>query len=161
MTTNSMRPATAPNRAMGRQTAKWLVVAILGLIAHTAKAGQVANPGAGGNNSWLQEHLLNSKSQLPFSFVYGRQSSGALLKAWPETTALRQLDAGRTEHTLVWTDPKTGLQVRLTAVEYAGSPVVEWTEYFRNDGKADTPVLEDVQPLDLSMPLTGSGIPTI
>jgi alpha-galactosidase len=161
MTTNNMKPATAPNRAMGRQTAKWLVVAILGLIAHTAKAGQVANPGAGGNNSWLQEHLLNSKSQLPFSFVYGRQSSGALLKAWPETTALRQLDAGRTEHTLVWTDPKTGLQVRLTAVEYAGSPVVEWTQYFRNEGKVDTPILEDVQPLDLSLPLTGNGIPII
>jgi alpha-galactosidase len=161
MTTNSMRPATAPNRAMGRQTAKWLVVAMLGLIAHTAKAGQVANPSAGGTNSWLQEHLLNSISQLPFSFVYGRQSSGALLKAWPETTALRQLDAGRTEHTLVWTDPKTGLQVRLTAVEYAGSPVVEWTEYFRNEGKVDTPILEDVQPLDLSLPLTGSGIPMI
>src|SRR5580698_8960124 len=161
MTTNNMKPATAPNRAMGRQTAKWLVVAILGLIAHTAKAGQVANPGAGGNNSWLQEHLLNSPSQLPFSFVYGRQSSGALLKAWPSKTAIRQLDGRRVEHTLVWTDPKTSLQVRLTAVNFPGSPVVEWTEYFRNDGKVDTPILEDVQPLDISVPLTGNGIPII
>jgi alpha-galactosidase len=140
------------NNITGRRTG-WLAVAILVCFARTARADQ--------NNPWLQEHLLNSKSPLPFSFVYGRQSSEALLKAWPETAAIRQLDAGRTEHTLVWTDPKTGLQVRLTAVEYAGSPVVEWTEYFRNDGKADTPVLEDVQPLDLSLPLTGSGIPTI
>jgi alpha-galactosidase len=137
--------------------AQWLAVAVLGLFAHNAEAGQVVKP----ESTWLQEHLLNSKSQLPFSFVYGRQSSEALLKAWPETTALRQLDAGRTEHTLAWTDPKTGLQVRLTAVEYPGSPVVEWTEYFRNEGKVDTPILEDVQPLDLSLPLTGSGIPTI
>ena len=73
----------------------------------------------------------------------------------------RQLDGGRTEHTFVWTDPKTGLQVRLTAVDYAGSHVVEWTEYFKNDGKVDTPILEDVQPLDISVPLTGSGIPMI
>src|SRR5580704_3164952 len=137
--------------------AQWLAVAVLGFFAHNAKAGQVVKP----DSTWLQEHLLNSKSQFPFSFVYGRQSSGALLKAWPETTALRQLDAGRTEHTLVWTDPKTGLQVRLTAVEYAGSPVVEWTQYFRNEGKVDTPILEDVQPLDLSLTLTGSGIPII
>ena len=163
MTTNSMKPTrgTAPNRVTGRRTAEWLALAILGFLAHNAKAGQVLNPSAGQNNLWLQEHLLNSKSQLPFSFVYGRQSSEALLKAWPETAAMRQLDAGRTEHTLVWTDPKTGLQVRLTAVEYAGSPVVEWTEYFRNEGKQDTSILEDVQPLDLSLPLTGSGIPMI
>jgi alpha-galactosidase len=149
MSTNSIKsPGTAT---------KWLAVAVLGLFAHNAKAGQVVKP----DSTWLQEHLLNSKSQLPFSFVYERQSSEALLKAWPETTTLRQLDAGRTEHTLVWTDPKTGLQVRLTAVEYAGSPVVEWTEYFRNEGKADTPILEDVQPLDLSLPLTANSIPTI
>jgi alpha-galactosidase len=139
------------------KAAKWLAVAVLGLFSHNARAGQVVKP----NSTWLQEHLLNSKSQLPFSFVYGRQSSEALLKAWPEKTALRQLDAGRTEHTLVWSDPKTGLQVRLTAVEFAGSPVVEWTEYFRNEGKVDTPILEDVQPLDLSLPLNGSGIPMI
>jgi len=163
MTTKSMESTRgkAPNRATGRRTAKWLAVAILGFFAHNAKAGQVVNPSAGQNNPWLQEHLLNGKSQLPFSFVYGRQSSGELLKAWPETTALRQLDAGRTEHTLFWSDPKTGLQVRLTAVEFAGSPVVEWTEYFRNEGKVDTPILEDVQPLDLSLPLTGSKIPMI
>ena len=145
----------------GRRTAGWLAVAILGFFVHHARAGQVVNPSAGQNNLWLQEHLLNSKSQLPFSFVYGRQSSEALLKEWPETTTLRPLDAGRTEHTLVWTDPKTGLQVRLAAVEYAGSPVVEWTEYFRNEGKLDTPMLEDVQPLDLSLPLKGGGIPMI
>jgi alpha-galactosidase len=137
--------------------AQWLAVAVLGFFAHNAKAGQVVKP----DSTWLQEHLLNSKSQLPFSFVYERQSSEALLKAWPETTTLRQLDAGRTEHTLVWTDPKTGLQVRLTAVEYPGSPVVEWTEYFRNEGKVDTPILEDVQPLDLSLPLTTNSIPMI
>jgi alpha-galactosidase len=124
----------------------------MGLFAPVATAQ--ANP-------WLQDHLLSANSQLPFSFVYGRQSSEALLKVWPKKATTRQLDSGRTEHTLIWTDPKTGLQVRLTAVDYAGSPVVEWTEYFRNDGKVDTPVIEDVQPLDVSVPLTGNGIPMI
>jgi alpha-galactosidase len=139
---------------------KWLAVAILGLLPPNAMAAQAVNP-AHQNNPWLQEHLLNSSSQLPFSFVYGRQSSEALLKVWPSKTAIRQLDGSRVEHTLVWADPKTGLQVRLTAVDYAGSPVVEWTEYFRNDGKVDTPILEDVQPLDISLPVKGNGIPII
>jgi alpha-galactosidase len=145
-----------------RRLAKWIPVLLLGLIAHNAKAAQAVNPDNGGQSTpWLQEHLLNSNSQLPFSFVYGRQSSQALLKVWPEKTATQKLDGRRTEHTLVWTDPKTGLQVRLTAVDYAGSRIVEWTEYFKNEGKVDTPILEDVQPLDTSVPITGNGIPLI
>jgi alpha-galactosidase len=140
---------------------KWIPVVLLSLVAHNVKAAQAVNPDNTGRNPWLQEHLLNSNSQFLFSFVYGRQSSKALLKIWPEKTAIRQLDGRRTEHTLVWADPKTGLQVRLTAVEYAGSSVVEWTEFFKNEGKVDTPILEDVQPLDTSMPVPGNDIPLI
>jgi alpha-galactosidase len=152
----------APYSVSSRRSAKWLAVAILGLFVHHANGAQVVNQDNSlPNNLWLQEHLLNSKGQLPFSFVYGRQSSEALLKTWPEKTTVRQLDGGRTERTLVWTDPKTGLHVRLTAIDYAGSPVVEWTEYFKNDGNVDSPIIEDVQPLDLSVPLSGSGIPMV
>jgi hypothetical protein len=79
----------------------------------------------------------------------------------PEETVSRQLADRRTEHRLVWTDQKTGLQVRLVAVAYADTTVVEWTEYFRNEGKVDSPILEDVQPLDISLPRTGNGIPLI
>ncbi len=71
----------------------------------------------------------DNSSQLPFWFVYGRQSSDALLKVWPSKTESRQLDDSRLEHTRVWSDPKTGLQVRLTAVGDPGSPV------YRVDGR--------------------------
>src|SRR5882724_4760110 len=111
-------------------------------------------------NHWLREILLNAPPKLPLSFAYGRQSSDTLLKSWPETSETR-INGERTEHSLVWTDPKTGLQLRVTAVEFAGSPVVEWTAHFKNGGKADTPILEDVQPLDLSVAVAGQGIPTI
>ncbi len=152
-------PDSPPHRIFRRRVVlswrsrTWLAVATLALFAPTPNEAQ-ANP-------WVQKHLLDADSQLPFSFVYGRQSSEQLLKAWPEKTTTRALDGNRTEHTLVWTDPKTGLQVRVVALDYTGSPVVEWTEYFRNDGKVDTPVLEDVQPLDTSLPVTGDGIPMI
>jgi alpha-galactosidase len=111
-------------------------------------------------NRWLQEILLNAPPKLPLSFAYGRQSSDTLLKNWPETSETR-INGERTEHSLVWTDPKTGLQLRVTAVEFAGSPVVEWTAHFKNGGKADTPILEEVQPLDLSVAVAGQGIPSI
>src|SRR5713226_2086121 len=112
-------------------------------------------------NGWLNEHLLSEKAQLPFSFAYDRQGSTSLLKVWPRKTETKQIDSDRTEHTVLWTDPKTGLQVRLDAMEFANSPVVEWTAYFRNDGKADAPILEYVQALDISFPVAGEGIPTI
>jgi alpha-galactosidase len=139
-----------------------LVVLGLGLITQFVSA---ADQDAAGvmhrGNSWLKEHLLNDNVQLPLSFAYDRQGSSALLKVWPHKSESRQLDEGRTEHVVVWTDPKTGLSVRLRALEFADSPVVEWTAYFKNEGKADAPMLEYVQALDLSFPVTGQGIPTI
>jgi alpha-galactosidase len=112
------------------------------------------------DDEWLQAYPGNN-SPLPFSFVYGRQSARELLRAWQTKTQSRALDGGRTEHVATWTDPKTQLQVRLTALSYAGSPVIEWTVFFKNDGKADTPILEEVQALDMSVPVVGDGMPTL
>jgi alpha-galactosidase len=112
------------------------------------------------DDKWLQA-FLGPNSHLPFSFVYGRQASGDVVSAWPRKTQSRALGDDRTEHVVTWTDPKTQLQVRLTALSYAGSPVVEWTVYFKNEGKADTPILEDVQAIDMSVPVVGNGMPTL
>jgi len=153
-----------PCRASGSRSISWFAIAILGfcLLALNAKAANGGAPAdTHANNPWLQEHLLNFNSQPPFSFVYGRQPSGALLKAWPKKTASRQLDAGRTEYSVVWSDPKTSLRVRLTAVDFVDSSAVEWTAYFTNDGRVDAPVLEDIQALDMSVPLKGDGVPTV
>jgi len=138
----------------------WFATAILGvaLLANYVNAADSKRPQT---NRWLEEHLLNADSQPLFSFIYGRRESGPLLKSWPRKIATRQLDNGRTEHTVIWTDPKTGLEVRLTAVDYTGTPVIEWTAYFKNGGQADSPILDDIQPLSLSVPLAGEGIPTI
>jgi alpha-galactosidase len=138
-------------------------VAIIGLILIVPKVHAVeGHPDAEPQPTrWLQGHPLNPGSKPPFSFVYDRRPSAELLKVWSKTTETKQLDGKRTEHTLAWSDPKTGLQVHLAAVEYANSPVVEWTVYFRNNGKTDAPILEDVQALDMSVELSGSGIPTI
>ena len=37
------------------------------------------------------------------------------------------------------------------AVEYHDFPTVEWTLYFKNTGTADTPILEDIQALDVRL----------
>jgi hypothetical protein len=61
--------------------------------------------------------------EAPFSFRYADWPSSYLLKTWDLTRATRQLDENRTEHTLVYTDPQTGLVVRAVAIEYRDFPV--------------------------------------
>jgi len=141
-----------------------ITLAILGfgLLLNCVMAAGLDKPGdAHRPNDWLNEHLLGEKAQLLFSFAYDRKGSSVLLKAWPKTTESKQLDSSRTEHIVRWTDPKTGLQVRVETLEFADSPVVEWTAYFKNNGQADAPMLEYVQALDVSFPVAGDGIPTI
>ncbi|MGC8669139.1 MAG: alpha-galactosidase [Chthonomonadales bacterium] len=97
---------------------------------------------------WFARHLAGSAADVPFSFVYGGRASATLLSQWKEHRTTRRLDARRTQQVRVWTDPGTGLQVRLEAVEYREDPCVEWLLKFRNTGRKDTPILEHVLPLD-------------
>jgi len=91
----------------------------------------------------------------PFSFVYGGKPSSDLLKAWRVSRDTQRLDAQRVQHTLLYTDSATGLQVRWALVIYDDFPTVEWTLYFRNTGSADTPILEEIQALDVRIDRAG------
>jgi len=89
-----------------------------------------------------------------FSFVYGGRASDALLEEWPVRRTTRDLDPGRIEHEQVWTDPKTGLEVRCVGVVYRDFPNVEWTVHFSNRGTSPTPILEKIQGLDWSLSIS-------
>jgi alpha-galactosidase len=102
-------------------------------------------------DAWFMERFLREKPQSPFSFIYGGEKSVGLLTSWPTKTTTKKLDDLRTQHSFVWTDAKTGLEVRCVAIEYSDFPVVEWTLYFKNAGQKDTPILENIQALDLSL----------
>ncbi len=86
-----------------------------------------------------------------FSFVYGGRASDVLLEEWPVRRTTRDLDPRRTEHQQVWTDPRTGLEVRCIGVVYRDFPDVEWTVDFTNRGTGPTPILEKIQGLDWSL----------
>ncbi len=97
----------------------------------------------------------------PFSFSYDGAESPAFLSSWDLKTEVLALDAERTRRTFTWTDPKTGLEVRCAALEYATFPTVEWTLHFRNGGGADTPVLSRIQALDVRLPRGKAGLPLL
>ncbi len=104
-----------------------------------------------GRTVWLDElpvaPLRSSYTADPqFSFTYGGGSSVELLKKWPMQRQVRKLDDQRTEYTLTYKDPETGLVLRSAGVEYRDFPTVEWTLYFENTGTADTPFLRTSRP---------------
>ena len=101
-------------------------------------------------NQWSQDTVFAEQAKLPFSFTLGGKASNELLRNWKRTDAERNLDAQLREHTRTWTDEASGLQVRLVAAEYSGFPVVEWTLWLKNTGKASTPVIESIQGLDFT-----------
>jgi alpha-galactosidase len=90
---------------------------------------------------------------MPFSFVYDGKPSSELLKGWKCQRSSQKLDENRTERTLVYSDPQTGLTVRCIGIEYGDFPAVEWVVYFKNAGEKDTPILSDIQAINGGMPL--------
>jgi alpha-galactosidase len=99
-------------------------------------------------SNWLKDRFLGEKPQLPFSFLYAGKKSEDLLSNWEKKATSKKLDDVRTEHTLTWTDPKTGMEVRCVVVEYADLPAVDWVLHLSNTSDKDTPILEQIRPLD-------------
>ena len=93
----------------------------------------------------------------PFSFIYNGRPSSEFLATWKVDRKSKKIDEHRTAHTVVYSDPAGGLSVRCEAVEYDDYPTVEWTLYFKNTGAADTPILENIQSLDVRVQRGGDG----
>lgn len=99
--------------------------------------------------AWLAEHLQKAASTLPFSFTLGGADGAALLAEWPRHELFCVLDEHRQQYTFVWNAPDNSLQVRCVAVVYDDFPTVEWTVYWKNIGNTPTPLLADLQGLDV------------
>jgi alpha-galactosidase len=110
-----------------------------------------------GSMIWLDE-IANQwlpNTDLPFSFVYGGLHSSEFISSWNYETQEEASDKKRIR-TLIFTDPETKLQIRCVAIIYTDTPGIDWTLYFTNKGDRDTPILEKVKALDVSI-ATGVG----
>jgi alpha-galactosidase len=88
---------------------------------------------------------------LPISFFYDGRESAEILPRWRREPPAASA-AGRQQ--LVLTDPVSGLQLRLEVSRFQDFPAIEWVVYFRNTGSEPTPILSDIQSLDLTLPAT-------
>jgi alpha-galactosidase len=98
-----------------------------------------------------KEQLDWENTPEPFSFTYGGKPSREVLEKCRRTSEHQRLDADRTAHTVLYVDPDTGLQVRWEGIEYPQFKTVEWTLYFKNTSSSDTPILSDIQALDVHL----------
>lgn len=92
--------------------------------------------------------VLVAEPEHLFSFIYHDKSSPELLPSWTHERSECRLDNQRKQYVHAWSDPDTGLQVRLIGVEYLDFPTIEWVVSIRNAGPADAPLLRDIRALD-------------
>ncbi|MFH1741923.1 MAG: hypothetical protein ABIH23_23210, partial [bacterium] len=123
-------------------------------MLYAAVCAPVVSPNEMAETSqWVAAHFGGSDSALQptrfFSFTYNGRPSDEFLAAWKFQRTSRELDTLRTEHTLSYSDPVSGLVVRCVGVEYRDFPTVEWTLYFKNEGASDTPIIESIQAIDM------------
>lgn len=95
--------------------------------------------------------LLALTGGVPFSFLFDGAPSNDLLVKWQRVTESQQLDADRTKTVTRWTDPESGLTVHWEVIEYSDFPALDWLLSFENTGAQDTPILENIQALDLTI----------
>jgi alpha-galactosidase len=96
-------------------------------------------------NLWKPERV-------PFSFKYDGQESAELLEAWSFKSEIAP-GASAQVHLYSYTDPRTHLTITAEVRQYAEFPgVVDWVLRFRNVGHSDTPILEDILPLQWAVP---------
>jgi alpha-galactosidase len=106
-------------------------------------------------DQWVRRTLLSPDKPVA-SFQYNGVPSAQFLASWQRSPIeTRQLPNGRTQYAMKWTDPATGLEMRIVAVDYSDYPAVEWTAYLRNTGSVETPVLDDVEGIDSSFGIAG------
>ena len=137
----------------------WIMAFLFGIAGclGESSAAVVVKPGEmQKKDQWIRDRLrvpnrpAGTGGRQPGLLVRLRRTArlAELLAAVAAEGPKQKLPKDRTQHTLTWTDAKTGLQVRCVAVEYADFPVVEWTVYFKNTGQANTPILANLQAID-------------
>lgn len=95
----------------------------------------------------------------PFSFVYGGKPSKSFLSSWKQSETVHPLADGRRLRTVTYRDPVTHLEVSREITLFPKGSAIEWILTLRNAGTQDTPILENILPLDAEIALsTGNAV---
>ena len=127
-----------------------LIQACLAAVALGNDAPFVHDGERGTAHTWFEERFGADASKLPFSFTVGGEKSTDVLQRSKVDSQTEQVGENQTKRTITWTDEKTQLETKVVAVQYADFPNVEWTVHFKNIGAGDSPIIADVEAIDVS-----------
>lgn len=108
---------------------------------------------ADGSVFWLDEMPRSAVSHLsryPFSFRYDGRDCDELLPDWRREPQSKETGEAWTRTVTIWTDRATGLRIEWHVKRFHDFPAVEWILYFANKGTRDTPIIENVQALNVA-----------
>ncbi len=91
------------------------------------------------------------------SFVYNGKPSEDLLARWKKSRHTKSLADGRKLRVITYRDPVTGIEVSDELTSFPGVPAIERILRIRNGGTHDTPIIENILPLDLQFNAAGTG----
>ncbi len=127
-----------------------VLTALLVILICTASAeplGIAGNDGTtAGNDMWLDRIRSNA---IPFSFKYDGVLSRDLLPGWQCMRRKGNVGSNRTLLTTEWTDARSGLRVTYDLKLFDDFPAAEWVLFIKNTGAVTTPIIEDVQAMDM------------
>lgn len=88
---------------------------------------------------------------LPFSFRIGGSDSRKVLSDWTVSRAKGEAKPGEQSESITWTDPANGLKAICSARRFTDYPGIEWMLTIENAGSSDSPMIDDIRPLDLRL----------
>jgi alpha-galactosidase len=133
-------------------TRAWLVN-VFALLCVTCASAQAQRPAV----EQLRPLMATLQNGAPFSFVYDGKPSKEFLGSWQKSETVDRLSGGRTLRTILYRDPATHLEISREITAFPGRPAIEWVLRVRNGGPRDSPMLENILPLDLDLPVPTDG----
>jgi alpha-galactosidase len=124
------------------------IVALFLMAGILSSLGQLA-PASAAPPTAISADLFKGPT-LPFGFKYGGKDSKDFLGTWQNTDSTGAATDGHIR-TYVYTDPATHLKVTCAVRTFDKYDAVDWVLTFTNEGTADTPILENVEPLQWTM----------
>ena len=102
------------------------------------------------SQKWVADNFSDSAIP-PFSFVYDKQHSSDFLGSWQRSCSNEQRLGSKSVRCIKYYDHQTSLEVSCELTFYHDYSAVEWQLDFKNCSNHDTPILENIQALNMSL----------
>lgn len=110
------------------------------------------------SRDWVSSSL-RSNGPYPFDFIYGGRHTNDVLKNWQKVILPETAFANGKRYQVVFSELGEKLVVTCEVTEYSDFPAIEWVLRLKNNGTADSPILQSILPLNAEFANSKPGAP--